>query len=451
MGNVSILKEYGLFDAKVPRYTSYPPANRFEPDTGAQVQGRWLADLPDDVPVSVYVHIPFCRRLCWFCACRTQGTQTMKPVEAYIDDLVEEIRLVAAHRSPLPAMARLHLGGGTPTLLDVGQMSRLLDAVDASFARAENFEFSVEIDPTEAALEVLALLAQRGMGRASIGVQDFDPQVQEAIGRRQSFAQTRKVVDHLRRNGVTSLNIDLLYGLPFQTLETLHTTLDQVQTLSPDRLALYGYAHVPHMSRRQVMIPDDILPGTVERYQASSAARNRLKAAGYIPIGIDHFALGSDSLAIAARSGRLKRNFQGYTDDPCATLIGFGASAISKFPQGFVQNAVATAAYQVRIREGRLAGQKGYVMTAQEQLISDLVDQVMCQGGIDVQELLDRHRCFATKVLRIVAELQDSFPQAFDAGNGKLIFRPGMETLARIVAARADSALQSQHIHSAAI
>ncbi len=451
MEHVNILKEYGLFDAKVPRYTSYPPANRFEPNTGAQMQENWLANVPKNTPLSVYVHIPFCRRLCWFCACRTQGTKTLQPVDVYVDDLVSEIKEVTSHLTSAHRMARLHLGGGTPTLLTVSQMTRLLNALDQTFERASNFEFSVEIDPTEAAPEILDLLAAHGMTRASIGVQDFEPKVQHAIGRHQSFEQTTQVVARLRDHGVTSLNIDLLYGLPHQTKETLKATLKKVQSLQPDRLAMYGYAHVPHMSKRQVMIQTESLPSPIERYEASLFARELLLAAGYETIGIDHFARPSDSLAKAAKAGNVKRNFQGYTDDPCATLIGFGASAISKFPEGYVQNAVATNAYQARLRSGRLAGHKGYVMTAEDRVVSDLIDQIMCQVCIDVQDLSARHATFAHVIGQIAQDLQNRFPKAVNLSNGKLRLRPSMIPLARVVAACADTSLHANYLHSAAV
>lgn len=451
MEHVNKLREYGLFDAKVPRYTSYPPANRFELDTGARMQAPWLKALPHELPISVYIHIPFCRRLCWFCACRTQGTQTLQPVEAYLRDLMSEIAMVAQILGGRRKMARLHLGGGTPTLLSADQMGRLLDSVDQNFVRTEDCEFSVEIDPTEAAPEVLDLLADRQMRRASIGVQDFEPQVQEAIGRHQSFEETKAVLDRLRAGGVESLNIDLLYGLPFQTHRSLLATLDQVHALAPDRLALYGYAHVPHMSKRQAMIPGDALPTSLERFEAAHKAKQRLEAQGYLSVGIDHFARPDDSLAHAAAEGRLRRNFQGYTDDPCNVLLGFGASAISQFPQGYVQNCVATAAYQKQIREGRLSGHKGYCLTAEDAFISDIVDQVMCQGGIDTKRIARRHGPFAHELPRIFSDLKRTFPSAFDVSEGRLQFRPGMEALARVVAARVDAALMTDHIHSLAI
>ena len=450
MEHVNILSEYGLFDAKVPRYTSYPPANRFEPNIGARMQAEWLAQVPRNVPVSVYVHIPFCRRLCWFCACRTQGTKTLQPVDAYINDLEAEIGMAAEKMNGKPRMSRLHLGGGTPTLLNVAQMTRVLDALDNAFVPASDFEFSVEIDPTEASPEILEFLACRGLTRASIGVQDFEPQVQEAIGRKQSFAQTSAVVEQLRRQGVTSLNFDLLYGLPYQTAQSLQKTLRHVFELRPDRLALYGYAHVPHMSKRQIMIVDETLPSNKDRYFAAQSARDRLISEGYTSIGIDHFARPTDSLAKAERTKKLKRNFQGYTDDPCSTLIGFGASAISKFEQGFSQNSVATSAYRLRIGDKQLAGHKGYFMSPEDLLISDFVEQIMCYSEVNLTQLIDNHPQFAHEIHQISQALNHSFPNAIITENGVIKFREAMAPLTRIVAAQVDRSLQINHRHSVA-
>lgn len=451
MKHVSILRDYGLFDAKVPRYTSYPPANRFVANVGAQVHHDWLQAVPADEPVSVYVHIPFCRRLCWFCACRTQGTQTLAPVDAYIQDVANEIALVAAQMPRVPRMARLHLGGGTPTLLTLDQMSCLLDAFEAYFAPTPDWEFSVEIDPTEASPQVLDLLAARGMKRASIGVQDFARNVQEAIGRRQSFEQTQTVVARLRTGGVESLNIDLLYGLPFQTQASLLTTLDHVHALRPDRLAIYGYAHVPYMAKRQVMISEDQLPNTFERFKMAQTAKERLGTLGYLSVGIDHFARASDSLTQAAQNGALQRNFQGYTDDPCATLVGFGASAISKFKQGYVQNAVATSAYQSRVRDNQLPGHKGFVMSERDAFLADIIRQIMCEARINQKHLSAKHPNFAKDLWHITGELKRAFPRAFSVAESDLRLLPEFQPLTRVIAAHIDASLQSEHVHSLAV
>ena len=448
METVNILRRNGLFDAKVPRYTSYPPANRFEMGVGQRYQPKWLENLDAAEPVSIYVHIPFCKRLCWFCACRTQGTKTLSPVETYIADVIAEIDAVAKRTPDGLPMARLHLGGGTPTILNATLMAQLLDAIFEKFSKAEDFEFSVEIDPTDAEPDVLKVLADHGMQRASIGVQDFAPKVQKAIGRMQSFEVTRKIANQLRYNGIQSLNIDLLYGLPEQTITSMSETLDKAVKLSPDRLALYGYAHVPHVSKRQVMIPSDRLPDPEYRYHMAQHASQRLRGFGYQSLGIDHFALPSDSLAKAANSGQMRRNFQGYTDDPCHTLLGFGASAISQFKQGYVQNAVATAAYSERVRTGGTAGHKGIAMSAEEHLIATLISGIMCYGEIRFSNVQSEDVAW-TKQAVIV--LQQQFPELLQVNTEGLFLKPQMWAAARLIAGHLDQSLQSTHIHSLAI
>ena len=452
MDLVNTLRRNGLFDAKVPRYTSYPPANRFVAGIGARHQLDWMANVPGNEPVSVYVHIPFCRRLCWFCACRTQGTKTLAPVDAYLDRLVQEIDTVGAQALPQGIkMERLHLGGGTPTLLSGPQMSRLLDCVFACFDVVPGFEFSVEIDPTEASEEVLDVLLARGMKRASIGVQDFAPKVQAAIGRKQSFEDTQKIVSYLRCKGLEGLNVDFLYGLPHQTADSLARTIDQVVSLRPDRLALYGYAHVPHVSKRQVMIPDEALPGAEGRFVMSQIARARLEAFGYLALGIDHFALAHDGLAKAAGAGTMSRNFQGYTDDPCETLIGFGASAISKLPQGYVQNAVATSAYAKRVEDSGLAGHRGFELTHQDQFIAALVDRVMCIGAIRFEAIKDRFPDRSHDLAQLVDRIVGMYPELVELDRDALKIKEGYMACARLIAGQLDQTGVEPNHHSLAV
>ena len=451
MDKINTLRRYGLFDAKVPRYTSYPPANRFEPDVGAKHHEEWLATLPVDEPVSVYVHIPFCRRLCWFCACRTQGTKTLSPVDGYVADLVAEIKAESARLRGRARMARLHLGGGTPTILSPALMNRLLEALHSAFDLSPDFEFSVEIDPTEAATNLLEVLADWGMRRASIGVQDFEPRVQKAIGRRQSYEQTLETVETLRALGIAGVNVDLLYGLPFQTEHSLMTTLEDVVALRPDRIALFGYAHVPHMSKRQSMIPTDELPGAEKRFRIAELAKDRLLSVGFTALGIDHFARPDDSLAKAAREGRMRRNFQGYTDDPCTTLLGFGASAISKLPQGYAQNAVSTAAYRQRVQSGSGAWHKGYQLRPEDRLISDMVEAVMCEGRINLEKIVSRMPNFSDRARQIADNLLRDFPELLYRNADEVIIRREVSAAARLIASHLDPFLQKQHIHSTAI
>jgi oxygen-independent coproporphyrinogen-3 oxidase len=451
MEKMKHLQDNGLFDAQVPRYTSYPPANHFQVDVGRKNQVRWLAAVPAHSSISLYIHIPFCKRLCWFCACRTQGTKTLRPVDAYVEYLKQELTKVRTALPDLVKINRLHLGGGTPTILSPETMKSLLTSVFDRFDVEKEFEFSVEIDPTEASEALLQVLVDFGMNRASIGVQDFSEKTQESIGRLQSVEQTKSVVSFLRDRGVQSLNMDLLYGLPHQTSETFRITLEEVAKMIPDRLAIYGYAHVPWMSKRQVMIKQEHLPDNIQRYALSEIARNFFIAKGYIPIGIDHFALPDDGLSIANKSNQIRRNFQGYTDDNATTLIGIGASAISHFPQGYVQNAPATSAYQDRISHEGLAGHKGYLMSDRDQLISKMVEGLMCNFKLDSCYLLDEFPDEEAFVTQTVLHLKRKFPDSFSISKSALTLRHYAKPLVRIVAKEIDDFACEATAHSSAI
>ncbi len=387
MEDIAHLRRLGLFEARVPRYTSYPTAPVFAPTIGSAFQVECIETLDPAEPVSVYVHIPFCERLCWFCACRTQGTKTLNPVESYLGTIEAELRLLAAHIPPGLRMGRLHWGGGTPTILTPPMIHRLAQALKAVLPPARDWEFSVEIDPTLVDRAKIEALRAEGMNRASIGIQDFSETVQNAIGRVQSFETTAACVGMLRDAGIRSLNADLVYGLPHQTLGRMHVSIDRVLTLAPDRIALFGYAHVPHLSKRQQLIDEAALPGDIARHQLFSEAAAQFCEAGYRAIGIDHFARPGDALTMAADSGTLRRNFQGYTTDSCRTLIGLGASSISRFENGYVQNASATAAYVQRIEAGTLTGFRGHRHTGEDRLRARVIEMLMCDFRIDLAAL----------------------------------------------------------------
>ena len=446
-----ILGQYGLFETNVPRYTSYPPANRFGPDAGRRYVSSWLDAVPAGEDVSLYIHIPFCRRLCWFCACRTQGTRSLRPLSLYMETLLTEISRVRDNLQDGVRMSRLHLGGGTPTLLTPDMMAELLWAVFGAFPMAPNFEFSVEIDPTEADPDLLDLLAEFGVDRVSIGVQDFAQDVQAAIGREQSFEETRAVVDKVREGGAQSLNFDLLYGLPHQTEESLAGTLDQVVALSPDRIALYGYAHVPWVSKRQALIPSDALPNPRSRFRLASFADRTLLEAGYQAVGFDHFAKPGDRLARAAREGRLTRGFQGYSDDPASVLIGLGASAISRFPQGYSQNAVSTSAYQQRIGSGDLAAARGFALSGRDRLLSAMIQSLLCRCMIDREEIAAMFPDMSRMSAGLINGLAGQFGPVIAEDGPKLFVKEGYRALLRIMAAYLDREPLDQRAFSAAI
>ena len=439
MKQIDRLRSLGLFDARVPRYTSYPTAPVFSPAVGAAHQAQALAALHPSVPVSVYLHIPFCERLCWFCACRTQGTQSLSPVEHYIDVLEQELALLKPILPQGLRMGRMHWGGGTPTILPPHLIHRLARSVRAVIPPTEDHEFSVEIDPTLVDRDKIAALAQEGMNRASLGIQDFDPMVQKAIGRMQPHDVTRACVEDLRAAGITSLNADLVYGLPHQDIARLDDTISKVLDLDPDRVALFGYAHVPWVAKRQQLIDEAALPGETDRHGLAVHAAARLIGAGLSAIGIDHFAKPADNLARAAQSGRLRRNFQGYTDDTCPTLIGLGASSISRLPTGYVQNAPATAAYMQRIQAGELPGARGHMMQGDDLLRGRAIEMLMCDFRLDRAALRDTFGPQAATLDATLATLAARYGDLVTLDEAALTIRPEGRPLTRIIASAFDA------------
>jgi oxygen-independent coproporphyrinogen III oxidase len=340
-------------DRRLPRYTSYPTAVQFDPGIDAEAYERWLAALPADAPVSLYLHVPFCAELCLYCGCHTTVARRHAPVAAYAELLEREIELIGA-RLAGQTVTHIHFGGGTPTMLQPNELMRIMAALHARFRITRATEIAIEIDPRSLTRAHIAALADMGVHRASLGVQDFEPRVQEAIGRRQSIEQTARAADGLREAGIVHINLDLMYGLPQQTVATVTDTAERALKLRPDRIALFGYAHVPWMKRHQKLIPDAALPGSNERFAQSRAAADVFVGSGYQHVGLDHFARAGDPLAERQREGRLHRNFQGYTTDETSNLIGFGPSAIGSLPGGYVQNTPQWSAIATRSwRAGR--------------------------------------------------------------------------------------------------
>lgn len=372
-----------FWNRRVPRYTSYPTAVQFGAEVDGLAYAQWLAALPD-LPVSLYLHIPFCAELCLYCGCHTSVVRKYSPLADYADLLEREIALVGRHLHFRQKAVHVHWGGGTPTMLSPADFTRLTQALHKTFAISPECEIAIEIDPRTLTREIVATLADAGVTRASLGVQDFDDKVQRAVHRVQSFEQTARAAEWLRAAGITNINLDLMYGLPYQTCETVAATARRALTLDPDRIALFGYAHVPWMKRHQKLLPEKTLPGAPERLAQSRVAADVFEAADFQPIGLDHFAKRNDLLARRQHEKRLHRNFQGYTTDEAATLIGFGTSAIGALPQGYVQNASRTVAYRDAIRAGRLATVRGRVLTDEDRLRREIIEQLMCNLEVDV-------------------------------------------------------------------
>ena len=389
----------GKYSAPVPRYTSYPTAPHFGPHITNTEYSHWLQALGEGDKLSLYVHVPYCDRLCWFCACHTKHTLRYEPVAEYLEALTREVHAVSEKVSPKAVVTALHFGGGSPTLMKPDDIRRIGALFRSAFNFAPDAEISVEMDPNDMDEARYDALADIGMTRASLGVQDFQPEVQKAINRIQTFEQTKSVVDAVRARGVHSVNCDLLYGLPHQTLETLAETVSQILTLDPDRIALFGYAHVPWMKKHQTMIKEEVLPDVDARFEQSRMAAAMLIAAGYQQIGIDHFAKPGDSMAIADREGRLRRNFQGYTDDAAETLIGFGASSIGQFRQGFVQNQTATGEYQRMTESDGLTVVRGLAFTEEDLLRGYAIEKIMCDFAFSFADLKERFGAAADEVI----------------------------------------------------
>lgn len=348
-------------------------------------------------------------------------------------------------------LSRLHWGGGTPTLLSPDLMKRLIAAVRETAEFADGAEFSVEIDPNEVDADRLAVLAEGGMNRASIGVQDFDPEIQETIGRPQGFDITRDAVEMIRDTGVHSLNADILYGLPHQTKPRITDTVQKLLSFAPDRVALYGYAHVPWMAKRQQMIPSDALPTPEERLELFETARRLFVWDNYAEVGIDHFAAPSDGLAIAQKTGRLRRNFQGYTDDTSDVLIGLGASSISRFPQGFAQAAPATSAHVGAIREGRFSTARGHVFSEEDRFRGRLIEAVMSDFRIDADEIVDSFGIDRADLFKLFKQANDQFENLLEITEAGLFVPPKARPLTRLVARAFDAYDLSKAGHSSAV
>ncbi|MCM2562765.1 oxygen-independent coproporphyrinogen III oxidase [Lutimaribacter sp. EGI FJ00015] len=446
------LAKLGLFDAKVPRYTSYPTAPHFSSAIGPGDFADWTRAITPGSRISLYVHVPFCRRLCWFCACRTQGTQNEKPVRVYLETLKAEIALLGQTLPEGVTLSRLHWGGGTPTLMAPDMMTELAESIFAVAPMAkDNAEFSVEIDPNEIDAARLDALAAAGMNRASIGVQDFDDQIQQTIGRIQGYEITRDAVEMIRARGVHSLNADILFGLPHQSQARITETVQKLLSFNPDRVALYGYAHVPWMAKRQQMIPSDALPTPQERLELFEVARKLFVWDGYDEIGIDHFARPDDSMARALRDRTLKRNFQGYTEDPADVLIGLGASSISRFPQGYAQNAPATSAYTGAIRDGRFATAKGHGFSGDDLMRNRMIESLMCFFRIDANELVEKFGADRTSLMAEFNRVNRDFDGLLRVTENGLDVPEAARPLVRMIARAFDAYDLSKAGHSSAI
>ena len=371
-----------LLAKPVPRYTSYPTAVEFNDSCGADEYIRALRDMPSGTALSLYVHIPYCQSICWYCGCNTGAAGKIQRLTAYLEALESEIALIGRLLGGRGKVRRIAFGGGSPNAITVVEFVRLLDRITTIFD-AGIPEISVELDPRGFTSEWALAMAASNVGRVSLGVQTFAPHVQEAIGRIQPLADIEKSVTALRVRGIDAINFDLMYGLPKQSLQDLDDMLSQAIQLRPSRISLFGYAHMPDMIPRQRRIDGEDLPDAELRFAQSALGHERLTKAGYVAIGFDHFALPTDSLAIAATEGRVHRNFQGFTDDPNDVLLGFGASAISNLPGLMVQNEKNVGRYRSMISSDQVAAVRGVAVDEETKKRGAIIESLLCQGQVD--------------------------------------------------------------------
>jgi len=437
------------FDLRLPRYTSYPTAPYFHPGVDAEVYSARLSRLDAERAVSLYLHVPFCEKLCWYCACNTKIVARYAPVAAFVETLAREIALVASHASGRLSVAHVHWGGGTPTMLTPVDFAELSDHLRRQFDVAGDAEIAIEIDPRTLSADMARTLAACGVNRASLGVQDFDPAVQAAINRMQPYDVTKQAVESLRKVGIDRINFDLIYGLPQQTTAGVIATVDGAVELAPDRLAVFGYAHVPWMKKHQRMIDETTLPDARARWDQSQAMARRLEEHGYVAIGLDHFARPDDAMTIHAREGTLRRNFQGYTTDRAEALLGFGPSSIGAFADAYVQNAGETRAWHQAIGAGALATRRGVVLDADDRLRRAAIERIMCDDAVDMAVVATTHgfgaRYFAPEIAALAPLAADGLLRIDGA---RVLLTPLGRKLRRAVAATFDRYLgidQSRH------
>ncbi len=378
-----------LADRPVPRYTSYPTADRFHDGIAPVDQLRALESIGEDAPISLYVHIPYCREICWYCGCNTQALGRPERLARYVEALEAEIAAVSRHVQG--RVHSIHFGGGSPNALPPAGFERLVERLRDSFHCLDTTEIAVELDPRLIDSAFVAALARAGTRRASLGVQTFATHIQKAIGRVQPIETVGKAVAMLRGAGIREINADLLHGLPGQGIADIEDTIEAILALHPDRIALFGYAHVPHLMPRQRAIDATSLPDAEARFWQGAHGHDRLVGAGYHAIGFDHFALPHDPLAIAAMTGTLRRNFQGFTADPVATVIGLGASAISQFDGLLAQNEKDVRQYRAAVRETGFACRRGIVRTPEDRLRGELIERLLCDGAVDIGAIERRH------------------------------------------------------------
>ncbi|MEK8124333.1 oxygen-independent coproporphyrinogen III oxidase [Methylocystis sp. IM4] len=379
-----------LAERSAPRYTSYPTAPHFSKTIGDAEMRDWLAALDPHASLSLYFHVPFCREICAYCGCHTKAMRQEAPLTAYKETLLREVEMTA-QATLARGVSSIHWGGGTPSILGPARFREIVSRLRDLFDFSPEIEHAIELDPRLLDAPMAEALAEAGITRASFGVQDLNDHVQAAAGRVQPFEVAARAAGLLRAVGITALNLDLMYGLPSQSVEDAARTAAMAASLEPQRLAVFGYAHVPWFKANQKLIDAAALPGAAERLAQASAVRSTLERAGFEAIGLDHFARPEDPLAVAAREGRMRRNFQGYTIDQATALLPFGVSAIGRLPQGFVGNATDLAGWRRAIEADRFPVTRGLAFSFEDLARGDVIERLMCDFAVDYGVIAQEH------------------------------------------------------------
>ena len=420
-------------DYSIPRYTSYPTAPNFNDKINNDTYESWLKKLDKNKKISLYIHIPFCSSLCYFCACNTSVVNKYKPIENYVNLLLREIEILGEKLESKFNVSHIHFGGGTPSILKGAELWLIMQSIKKRFNILKDCKIAMEIDPRFFKQNLTIILNDCGFDRISIGVQDFSRKVQTLINRGQSFEITEETINHLRENNISNINIDLIYGLPKQTVRTFTDTLEKISILRPERISAFGYAHVPWMKKHQRLIKAKPLDNE-NRLKFYSLASNYFLSNGYEPFGIDHFAVKSSSIIQNLKNRKLHRNFQGYTEDDAEVLIGIGASSISSLPNGYVQNITQITDYIRALKKNKLPISRGYELKTEDKIYSIVIKELMCYLNVDLKQVTKKF----SKDINLFSSNIKKLKPFIDAGyvefqNFVLSIKPEARPLVRII------------------
>ena len=428
-----LIKKY---DKSGPRYTSYPTAPQFSSAFTEQSLKECIERSNDEIipkPLSLYIHIPYCDTICYYCACNKIITKNHDVTEEYLQLLEAEMQMLSPLFDKDRELNQLHLGGGTPTFLNDQEMTQLMAMIEANFKVSPNCEMSIEIDPRKVTDDTIRLLNKIGFNRISLGVQDFDERVQKAVNRVQSYDLVRDRLNAAREVGIESINMDLIYGLPFQTVETFAQTLDKVIELKPDRLSIFNYAHLPERFKPQRRINEDELPSPAEKLEIFKLTMDKLQLAGYVYIGMDHFALAGDSMVKAQQEGTLQRNFQGYSTNADTDLVAIGVSSIGSIADTYSQNSPKIDDYREMIKSKKLPLVRGFVMSDEDRLRKQVIGQLICHFRLDIKNIeedwaIDFKKYFESELKELDEMVQDGLVSIDDnyitvEARGRLLIR----------------------------